>query len=117
MNYDNELKIGDIVVTMFPYSDLSECKPRPALVVGISDWHDVVLAMITSRCYGDGIGVQLPSWCYYQDARHKPAPYSEIRPTRLNTISKSIISKKIGEAPESVLQEVKAKMRSVLELG
>jgi mRNA interferase MazF len=49
------LKRGDIVLVLFPHSDLRTAKPRPALVVQTdnleSDLPQVVVAMITSRLF------------------------------------------------------------------
>ncbi len=50
-----KLKRGDIVLVLFPHSDLRTAKPRPALVVQTdnleSDLPQVVVAMITSRLF------------------------------------------------------------------
>jgi hypothetical protein len=40
---------GDVVVTPFPYSDLSDSKKRPALVAAALKGDDVILCQITSR--------------------------------------------------------------------
>ena len=49
------LKRGDVVLVLFPHSDLRTAKPRPALVVQTdnlkSDLPQVVVAMITSRVF------------------------------------------------------------------
>jgi mRNA interferase MazF len=39
---------GDVVVTPFPYSDLSDSKKRPALVAAVLKGDDVILCQITS---------------------------------------------------------------------
>ncbi len=49
------LKRGDVVLVLFPHSDLQTAKPRPALIVQTdnleSDLPQVVVAMITSRLF------------------------------------------------------------------
>ncbi|MDO9036700.1 MAG: hypothetical protein Q7U51_16080 [Methanoregula sp.] len=40
---------GDVVVVLFPFSDLSSVKKRPALVLATPDGDDVILSQITSR--------------------------------------------------------------------
>ena len=49
------LKRGDVVLVLFPHSDLKTAKPRPALIVQTenleSDLPQVVVAMITSRVF------------------------------------------------------------------
>ena len=48
-------KRGDVVLVLFPHSDLQTAKPRPALIVQIdnleSGLSQVVVAMITSRLF------------------------------------------------------------------
>jgi mRNA interferase MazF len=49
------LKRGDVVLVLYPNSDLKTAKQRPALIVQIdnleSDLNQVVVAMITSRTF------------------------------------------------------------------
>ncbi len=48
-------KRGDVVLVLFPHTDLRTAKPRPALVVQADDLHtglpQVIVAMITSRMF------------------------------------------------------------------
>ena len=44
---------GDIVVIPFPFSDLTEAKRRPALVVAKLDGNDLILCQITSQLFRD----------------------------------------------------------------
>ena len=50
---------GDVVVTLFPFSDLSSSKRRPALVVARLTGDDVVLCQITSRAKFDRYAITL----------------------------------------------------------
>ena len=49
------LKRGDVVLVLFPHSDLKTARPRPALIVQTDDLESglpqVVVAMITSRLF------------------------------------------------------------------
>ena len=108
MECTNELKIGDIVVAKMPFSNLGGVKARPALVVGITSWHEVILAMITSHDYRDEMSVPIPRECFlYAPARF----HNEIRPASLHTMSKAVIAKKVGHVKPSILKEVQLKMR------
>jgi len=40
---------GDVVIVPFPFSDLSQSKRRPALVIAGLDGDDLILCQITSR--------------------------------------------------------------------
>ena len=46
-------KSGDVVVLPFPFSDLSESKVRPAVVLARANQNDWILCQITSNPYGD----------------------------------------------------------------
>ena len=40
---------GDVVVVPFPFSNLTEAKKRPALVIAVLSGDDVILCQITSQ--------------------------------------------------------------------
>ena len=44
---------GDIVILPFPFSDLSDSKIRPAVVLARANQSDWILCQITSNPYGD----------------------------------------------------------------
>lgn len=44
---------ADVILVRFPFSDLSDTKVRPALVLADAGRGDLVLCQITSRPYGD----------------------------------------------------------------
>lgn len=50
---------GDVVVVPFPFSDLSQAKKRPALVVSSLEGDDVILVQITSKATMDSYAVSL----------------------------------------------------------
>jgi mRNA interferase MazF len=52
---------GDVVVVLFPFSDLSSAKKRPALVIAALDGDDVLLCQITSRLISDQYSIPLTS--------------------------------------------------------
>ncbi len=49
---------GDVVVVPFPFSDLTEAKRRPALIVSVLRGDDVILCQITSKEIKDYYHVQ-----------------------------------------------------------
>ncbi|MBJ7899056.1 MAG: hypothetical protein GC158_03820 [Cyanobacteria bacterium RI_101] len=51
--------IGNIVLIPFPFSDLSQSKRRPALVLASVEFNDFVLCQITSKSYGDRLAIPL----------------------------------------------------------
>lgn len=42
---------GDVVVVPFPFSDLTQAKRRPALVIAELEGDDLILCQITSRIF------------------------------------------------------------------
>jgi hypothetical protein len=51
--------IGSVVLVKFPFSDLSNAKLRPALVIADAGRGDWVLCQITSKPYGDLFCIEL----------------------------------------------------------
>jgi mRNA interferase MazF len=50
---------GDVVVVPFPFSDLTQAKRRPALVITTLDGDDVILCQITSKTVRDKYSLPL----------------------------------------------------------
>lgn len=48
---------GDVVVVPFPFSDLTQAKRRPALVVSSLKGDDIILCQITSQNVSDDYAV------------------------------------------------------------
>ena len=94
---------GDVVVLPFPFSDLSNSKKRPALVVAELEGDDIILCQITSEARVDKYFLILNN----KDFKKGSLPLtSSIRPNRLFTADKSIILYKSGSLKESKIKEV-----------
>ena len=50
---------GTVVLVRFPFSDLSNSKLRPAVVLADAGRNDLVLCQITSQPYTDPIAVEI----------------------------------------------------------
>ena len=50
--------VGSIVLVPFPFSDLSQSKLRPAVVVANAGRGDWILCQITSNAYGDSRAIE-----------------------------------------------------------
>jgi mRNA interferase MazF len=79
---------GDVVVVPFPFSDLSQAKRRPALVVAAAGSEDVILCQITSRAIRDGLEVGIDRDDFASGSLHQP---SNVRPNRLFTADRRIL--------------------------
>ena len=101
---------GDVVLAPFPFTDLSQVKIRPAVVlanVGLQDW---VLCEITSspQVRGQYIAIdpgdmatgrlKLKSWA---------------RPDRLTTLNDSVFARRLGRLSAAKHAEIAAAVRSL----
>lgn len=103
---------GDVVVTPFPFTDLSSSKKRPALVVATLQGDDVVLCAITSQSVSDTYAIAL------QDEHFETGNLrqeSNIRPNRLFTADGNVILYRVGKISDDKLREVKSKIREIFD--
>ena len=103
---------GDVIVLPFPFSDLSQVKRRPAIVVGLSSGGDIILCQITSKAVADGDAVPLTSADFTSGALSKP---SNIRPNKLFTADSQTVLYQVGTVKQSLLDEVIRKIVEVLQ--
>ncbi len=103
---------GDVVVTPFPFSDLSSSKRRPALVVAQLTGEDVVLCQITSRATSDAYAITLDPGDFSSGKLRVP---SNIRPNRLFTADSNIVLYKAGSVATEKLQEVTSRIIEILQ--
>ena len=105
-----ELVKGDVVVIPFPFSDLSASKKRPAIVVANLAGDDKIVAQITSVARNDNYSIPLEA----EDFRNGKLPHSSfIRPNKLFTADKSLISYKAGFINEKKIKEIEKKLISL----
>lgn len=99
-----KLVAGEVVVLLFPFSDLSSSRRRPALVVATLTGDDVILAQITSSfARSDKYAISLEA----KDFQEGKLPVSSlIRPNKLFTADTALISSKMGSLRENKLKEV-----------
>ena len=98
---------GDIVVIPFPYSDLTNSKKRPAMVLSDLKGDDFILCQITSQFIRDSYAIALDSSDFQRGSLKKP---SNIRPNRLFTAEKSIIIRKVGTVKPAMFEKVVDKL-------
>ena len=94
---------GDVVVIPFPYSDLTNAKRRPALVLAESSYNDLILCQITSQAMKDTFAIGLSENDFIEGKVFKT---SNIRPNKLFTADSDIVLYKIGSLNPHKLDEV-----------
>lgn len=105
------MKRGEVVQVDFPFSDWSESKVRPALVIqsDILKLRDVIVAAISSTPSDTSIplfpdektGIKKP--CYVQC-------------DKLHTLSRTMIFGAVGKLPRKTMKDVEECLRRVLGL-
>ncbi len=101
---------GDVIWATFPYTDLSQAKIRPALVlsnVGMRDW---ILCEITSspQVRHDDIAIAGGDM---QSGRLQAN--SRVRPSRLHTLNESTFGRPIGRLTDAKRAEIAAAVRGL----
>lgn len=94
---------GDVVVVPFPFSDLSEAKRRPALILATLGGEDLILCQITSQIFRDQDSILLEERDFSEGRLSQP---SNIRPNRLFTADRAIILYRVGSVLTRKLDDV-----------
>ena len=100
---------GDVVVIPFPFSDLSNTKRRPALVLASPNGPDVVLVQITSRAYSGAVALEQ---AHFAKGGLKRRSYA--RPGKLFTAEESLILYRVGTLEAAKLEEIRSHIRKIL---
>jgi mRNA interferase MazF len=88
-----KFSVKDIVFIRFPFSDLSNYKLRPALILAYAEKNDWILCQITSQPYSDKQSVVLENKNFESGSLIKT---SYIRPGKLFTANANIFEKKVA---------------------
>lgn len=102
---------GAVVLVPFPFSDLSQSKLRPAVVLADSGRGDWVLCQITSKPYGDPSAVQIDQADF---ASGSLRVQSFARPGKLFTANESLVASEVGVLTSSAQARVTAAVIKLL---
>lgn len=103
---------GDVVVVPFPFSDLSDSKRRPALVITDLTGDDVILCMITTQNRPDTYSLPLVQADFINGALPED---SFIRPNRLFTGDSQTILRRAGALSPAKIDEVINKLIGIIQ--
>ncbi|MEK6902139.1 MAG: type II toxin-antitoxin system PemK/MazF family toxin [archaeon] len=103
---------GEVVAVPFPYSDLSQTKRRPALVLQTVEGNDIILCAITSQ-ETKGVNVIGLDDSEFSEGGLKKSSF--IRPDKLFTCDRSIVEYSIGSLKKSKMLVITKKVCAILE--
>jgi len=103
---------GDVVILDFPFSSLLNSKRRPALIIKVPKWGDLIVSQITGK--SQEISVEIPiSKKDFKKGELKIDSY--IRLDKIFSIEKSLIKYKIGLLKQEKFKEILEKLCNFLK--
>ena len=91
---------GDITIVPFPFSDLTQAKRRPALVIAVLEGDDLILCQITSQWVKDKYAILIDEDDFVTGTLKQR---SHIRPNRIFTADSNIILYQAGSLKQKKL--------------
>jgi mRNA interferase MazF len=104
---------GSVVILPFPFSDLSNTKRRPALVLADLQGNDILLCQITSQNNSGYFSIPLANTNF--DSGSLPVD-SFIKPYRIFTADKNIILRNVGKISDTKLNDVFTSLNDLFSL-
>ena len=102
---------GDVVVVPFPFSDLTQAKRRPALVLSALEGDDLILCQITSQYTRDNYAISLTDKDFQTGSLKQP---SNVRPNRIFTADSHIVLYRVGGLRVEKLNEIIEKVIDII---
>ena len=102
---------GAVVLVTFPFSDLSETKLRPAVVLARASRSDWILCQITSKTYSDSRAVEITDDSFDSGSLRM---VSYARPGKLFTGNDSLITARVGRLQTEFFKEIVEAVVSLL---
>jgi mRNA interferase MazF len=105
---------GAVVLVRFPFSDLSQTKLRPAVVLADVGRGDCILCQITSKPYGDASSIELDNDAF---ASGSLRVVSYARPTKLFTANENLITSQVAHLKPDVLRIITQAVTGIVNAG
>lgn len=112
MEYTMNYILGDIVIVAFPFTDLHKTIRRPALIVADIGDEDVLVARITGQKHETEFEMELKNW-----AKQGLLLHSYVRLSKLATLKRSDIFRKMGNLTDEEILELKKKLKMLFEIS
>jgi mRNA interferase MazF len=94
---------GAVVLVRFPFSDLSQVKLRPAVVLAKAGHGDWIFCQITSKPYGDSRAIPLTEADFSDGSLHVA---SFVRPAKLFTASQYLFVGIVGRLKSETFHNI-----------
>ena len=94
---------GTVALVPFPFSDLSQAKLRPAVVLADAGRGDWVLCQITSNPYGDSQAITLAGTSF---AAGSLRVTSYVRPGKMFTANQNLMITQVGTLKTAILRQI-----------
>jgi mRNA interferase MazF len=92
-----------VILVHFPFSNLSQTKLRPAIVLAHAGRNDWILCQVTSNPYGDRLAVELDEASFAEGSLRI---VSYARPGKLFTGSAELMFSQVGTLGESSFKSI-----------
>jgi len=103
------MRTGQVVLLNFPFSDLTEAKYRPAVVLAVGSFGDLVVCLVTSQPVGKAI--ELDDVSFMNGGLVKA---SRVVPDRIFTASQKLVGKVVGKLTKQKLDEIRDAVIAVI---
>ncbi len=94
---------GAVVLVPFPFSDLTEAKLRPAVVLAGTNHGDWILCQVTSNPYSDPQAITLTDDSFSIGSLRVT---SYARPGKLFTANRSLMVRQVGDLKSELLKQI-----------
>ena len=103
---------GSVVLVPFPFSDLSQSKRRPAVVLAGAEHGDWILCQVTSKSYADARVVEFTDDDFERGSLRL---ISCARPSKLFTARESLFTSEAGVLSAESLKRITDEVVSVIQ--
>ncbi|MDT4898263.1 MAG: mRNA interferase MazF [Acidobacteriota bacterium] len=101
---------GAVVLVPFPFSDLSQSKLRPAVILADAGKNDLILCQITSNPYSDTRAIEIINDSFDSGSLRVT---SYARPSKLFTANRSLLVAQVGILNDKIFKQI---IEAVVEL-
>ena len=107
------MKSGTIVLTPFPFTDLTSIKRRPAVVVSVkNEGDDVIVAFVSSKVYEPLNDTDFLIKTDHPDFQKTGLKvHSIVKASKLVTLEKSILICELGSCSEAIMTEIEKRLK------